>query len=211
MSLRVTTTDCVSRRNADLLQDGYDVASCNGLVPNIFLTVKWGETDFKLDPFLGLQKLLERLRKLDRSGPCVFFWCREREGPNASEHAHIAILIKTVGLKDLEDLVCRWVGNHNDASAVDVRNCKSLDWCNAETLVKLYFLKGLPKGLRSEYGLRSQGKSQGLIAGKRVGVSQYVSRSIQELRKAKSARHFLKAEQSAAANAPHRASLMSSD
>lgn len=185
MSLRVMTTACISRRNADVLQDGYDFAASRGLVPNIFLTVRWEETNFKFNPFVGLQKILEKLRKLDGTRPCVFFWSREREAANASEHTHIAICLRVMGLRPLKDLICRWVGSEVEASAVDVRNCKSHEWCNAETLVKLYFLKGLPKELRSEYGLRKTGKSQGLIAGKRVGVSQYVSRGIREIRAAR--------------------------
>jgi hypothetical protein len=182
MSLRVTATDCNSRRNANLLHDGYDFVAQEGLAPNVFITVRWDETAFRLNPFFGLQKLLEKLRKLKRTGPCVYFWSREREGPDDTEHVHIAILAKIVGLKALRDTVCRWVGSDNSVSAVDVRFCKNLERCDAETLVKQYFLKGLPRELRPEYGIRKQTKPQGVIFGKRVGVSQDVSRGIRGLK-----------------------------
>lgn len=185
MSLRLTTTTALSKRNAALLQDGYEFVARNGYVPNCFITARWCATRFADEPFRGLQKVLERLRKLDRAGLCIYFWCRERESANATEHAHIVWLNRSIKLKCLEGAICRWVGSEKGSGGIDIRPCGKLPACNARTLITGYLLKGLPKELRDQSVMGAQrrwSKPQGVIVGKRVGVSRDVSRGIRTLR-----------------------------
>ncbi len=186
MSLRITTSDWLSRKQADTFIDGYEFVASRDLIPDCFITVRWSETCFASDPFLGLQKIIERLRKLGRPGPFVLFWNREREQPGVIEHAHIAYLRQAIAIVALEDLICRWAGVEKGSGAVDVSPCKKSEWCNARTLITGYLLKGLPPQLRIIYLTPNQQRAwrrpQGAIRGKRLGVSNYVSRGVRGLR-----------------------------
>jgi hypothetical protein len=189
MSRTIAANSNLSRRNAELLLDGHAFVTSVQLIPNSFISIRWSETAFASCPFRGLQEVLERLRKLDSLEPYIIFWVRERERFDAIEHAHILFLCRSIKICALEDMLCNWVGSERGSGGVDIRPCKKIDNCNYGTLLTGYFLKGLPMELQPMYLTSAQrrgwSKSQGVVVGKRAGVSQYVSRGIQSLRAAR--------------------------
>ena len=168
-------------KHAQLLTEGFYRVRAARLEPNFFLTVRWADTAYADRPFLGVQHLLERLRKLRvPCGPHVCFWVRERETAAGSvEHAHIATLLDK-GLRELATLISKWVGALN-AQAVDVRKCGDRPGWDSRSLVTGYFLKGGNPAVRDRFLTKKQRAdwkaNQGAIYGKRVGVSHAISRN----------------------------------
>jgi hypothetical protein len=126
----------------------------------------------------GLQRVLERLRKSLPAGvPCAYFWSRELEATTgAVEHAHIAIYIPSCRRNKLKGAIKGWLGTEH-ANAVVVKPI-----FDAFALICGYFLKGGTDAVRNKYLTCYQriswGPKQGVIPGKRSGVSQLVTDGI---------------------------------
>jgi hypothetical protein len=102
------STDAISTHQVALFFAAFAYAMAIGAVPNVFITVRWDQTKMASDPFQGLQRLIERLRKMhSHLSRLVYFWVRERENTDgANEHAHIAIFLPSVDERELRALVC---------------------------------------------------------------------------------------------------------
>lgn len=178
---KARASSSLEMKHAKLLIEGFYRARAEHLEPNYFITVRWIDTAFADRPFLGVQRLLERLRKLRAAwGPHICFWVREREAAACSvEHVHIATLL-SVTRGELISQVSKWVGALNE-HAVDVRKCGDRPGWDARSLVTGYFLKGSNPAVRKRYLTAKQRAhwkaNQGAIYGKRAGVSHAISRN----------------------------------
>jgi hypothetical protein len=171
---------------ARLLTEGVSCARRGGMLPNLFITIRFGETFIDLTPFAQLQLILERLRKLTKGRPFICFWVREREpGDDVVEHAHIAVLLRRYPGAKVANMLAKWLGSVPAGNgAIDVRECGHGPGYDAVSLVGGYFLKGGSTAVRARYlspGQRRRWRpNQGALIGKRAGVSQYVGHLIHQ-------------------------------
>jgi hypothetical protein len=110
MSRYPSTSAAITSTQARTIEAAFDHAVRLGNCPNYFLTVHWGLTAHADEPFVALQRLLERLRKWleRREVPEIFIWVRERKS-GTSEHVHIVVFVPPRLSTELQTAIDRWV------------------------------------------------------------------------------------------------------
>jgi len=191
MALHDRISSVISVRQANNLWKARYFSDCIGLPLNIFLTVYWEKSGSSRSVQHNNSRFLIRARRwLDRRGErLAAIWVLER-GDLGGLHTHTLIHIPERLLADFIEMVPRWTDVESIPKSEwsrEVGRLKGVAACGGEgfwlvqqvydqgTRPMRYMLKGAPRqqpnGKWAPYVMMKSHSSQGIIQGKRSGLS----------------------------------------